>query len=282
LGYEDAVELALLRDRERMDAVHGLAEYAPDELREKLWSLFPDIEYHGNYLWCAAAMELTAPLTTDETARLKDWWSGQLSDGWGEGFEQREINVGREELYIVPWSSDDGFFIDTEREFRRRLRLEPSERAALSAPQTPKERLTAKLGAELDEYHTDLLTKTKEQIIGLAFQTAAVSDAFFVLNEGLNLSDAQIAALLEADSPLRDVAEALRESVNEHVGELIEEDILEIAHIKVKAESRDLLVQRREDGTTSVLDTLRRARENPPEAKPKINRQGHNKSDHDL
>ena len=123
--HQDGIDLALRRDRDRMDADHGLAEYLPAELREKIWSLFPDIEYHGNYFYCVASVELTAPLTEAELARLKDWWSGQLSDGWGESLEQHEIKTGREELYIVTWKPGDMFFVDTEREFRQRLGLEP-------------------------------------------------------------------------------------------------------------------------------------------------------------
>ena len=122
---QDALDLALLRDRDRMDAERGLAEYLPAELREKIRSLFPDIEYYGNYFYCAATAELTAPLTEAELAKLKDWWSGQLSDGWGESFEQRELVTGREVMYVVPWWPGDMFYIDTEREFRQRLGLEP-------------------------------------------------------------------------------------------------------------------------------------------------------------
>jgi|GEM_PF-384013 len=116
------IEGEILRDRERMDSALGMAEYLPDELRAKISSIFPSIEFAGDDYYCVTKMELTAPLTSAEMSALKEWWSGQLSDGWGEGLEQREIKDGSETLYVVPWSSKEGeFFVDTQTEFDLRM-----------------------------------------------------------------------------------------------------------------------------------------------------------------
>jgi hypothetical protein len=67
--------------------------------------------------------------------------------------------------------------------------------------------------------------------------------------------------------------------------EFLKRIALESAPAQTKPEEsphREPLIQQREDGTTSVLDTLRRARENPPEAKRNNNQPGHKKSDYDL
>jgi hypothetical protein len=128
--YMDAIERAIWRDRGRMSKIRGMAEYLGGVLGEKVTAMFPSVELHGDALWCVTEVTLSEPLTPEELTELKDWWSGQLSDGWGEGFEQREITVGNCELYVVPWTSDEGFFIDTQREFDRRQgihRLTPEE-----------------------------------------------------------------------------------------------------------------------------------------------------------
>ena len=131
-GYMDQIELAMRRDRDTLDSSRGMMEYYSDSeaVNSKVHSLFPNIELRGDKLWCVAEMKLTAPLTAEETAELKEWWHGQLSDGWGESLEQREIKVPNGELYIEPWKPDQSFFIDTEREFCERLGLElPKEEA---------------------------------------------------------------------------------------------------------------------------------------------------------
>jgi hypothetical protein len=124
-GYLDAIDLFMRRDREQtMDARRGLAEYLDESLDSKIVSLFPVIELYGDKLWCVADMTLSESLTSEEMAAFKDWWSGQLSDGYGEGLEQREIRVNAGVLYIEPWTPDDHFFIDTKRELDERLGID--------------------------------------------------------------------------------------------------------------------------------------------------------------
>jgi len=151
--YMDYIELAIRRDCDSMDKTRGLAEYLPDELQGKIHSIFPSIEQRGADLYCAAIIERTEALTSDETEALKDWWSGQLSDGWGEGFEQREIRVGYQgnELYVVPWTSDDNFFIDTNREFMERHGIEMHTTEAYSSAQEFKDKMQKLLPNASDE-----------------------------------------------------------------------------------------------------------------------------------
>jgi hypothetical protein len=131
----------------------------------------------------------------------------------------------------------DGMYIDTpENRAVIAQALKAQERGESAADKPPFERLVDKLGAELGEYHAELLTRSKEYIIGEAYIAASMSDAFFSLTEELELTDAQITALLEAESPLQDVAEALRDSHNQNMCMLDADTILEAAHIEVPDE----------------------------------------------
>ena len=199
LEFTDAIELAIRRDRDRMDKVHGLAGYLPEELQSKVHSMFPSIEFHGNDLYCVATVELNEALNAYEMALLKDDWRGNLSDGWGEGFEQREIKVGDGcELYVVPWSSGDEFFIDTEREFMARLGLESPE-------------IIADLRAELIERIDNNIDDFEK---GDDFYNTALNDAMenahYILAEYTDYTSSQLNLLLEFENPLSIIADRVK------------------------------------------------------------------------
>ena len=59
-------------------------------------------------------------LSRHELSGLMDAWRSQESDGWGEGFEQREINTEEGDIYVRFWNSSDDFFIKTEQELKQR------------------------------------------------------------------------------------------------------------------------------------------------------------------
>lgn len=58
---------------------------------------------------------------------MKDYICGQYSDGWGEGFEQREISVDGGELYVHFWQPD-GFRFLNEAEFERDSSVEETHK----------------------------------------------------------------------------------------------------------------------------------------------------------
>ena len=136
VAYEDEIHIALLKERFTDEEPRGLMEYYHEgnSVDDKVFSLFIDVEERLGKLWGVATIKTSEPLTPEEYDLLKDYISGQYSDGFGEGFEQREIKIDRGDLYVSLWSSGKEFFIDTEREFAQRFGLEPLARTAADKP----------------------------------------------------------------------------------------------------------------------------------------------------
>lgn len=65
-----------------------------------------------------AVIKMTKPLTKTEIDDLKDYVTGQFSDGWGESFEQHEIQVSGGEIYVHFWDSEE-YYIKTEEEMEQ-------------------------------------------------------------------------------------------------------------------------------------------------------------------
>ena len=108
LEYETAIHDAVENDTR--DFGGDLMQYyhEDDSVRSKVVSAVPSVEICGNKLCGCMNVELREPLNEGEQAALCDYISGQYSDGWGEGFEQREIDVGDGKLYVHFWQ-EDGF-----------------------------------------------------------------------------------------------------------------------------------------------------------------------------
>ncbi len=92
-----------------------------DGVSEKLTSAVWSVELHGGRLFGRIDCSLKEPLTTEETERLRDWLTGQCSDGLGEGFEQQPIDTMDGELFVSFWNSGDDYAMMTEDEFEDHL-----------------------------------------------------------------------------------------------------------------------------------------------------------------
>ncbi len=79
-----------------------------DSVRGKVVTAIPSVEVHGNKLCGCLTVELKETLLDDEQTVLCNYISGQYSDGWGEGFEQRDIRVDDGTLAVHFWQ-EDGF-----------------------------------------------------------------------------------------------------------------------------------------------------------------------------
>ena len=108
LEYETAIRDAVENDTR--DFGGDLMQYyhEDDSVRNKVVTAVPSVEVHGNKLCGCLTVELKETLLDDEQTVLCNYITGQYSDGWGEGFEQREIDVGDGKLYVHFWQ-EDGF-----------------------------------------------------------------------------------------------------------------------------------------------------------------------------
>ncbi|MCD8362345.1 MAG: antirestriction protein ArdA [Lachnospiraceae bacterium] len=116
--YEEAIRRQIGMERLDSEGERGLAVYLGNKrLERKVHSLSPDVEAWEGELWGVLEVKSHGELQGTELDALKGFWSGQASDGWGEGFEQREIATPDGDLCVSFWNAED-YQIQTEQELK--------------------------------------------------------------------------------------------------------------------------------------------------------------------
>lgn len=120
VSYMDEILAAIEKEKLPSEGDRGLMVYfyGDEALAEKIYSLHPTVEEWNGKLWGVMVAEVYGELTEAETTELTDFASGQMSDGWGEGFEQRPIKTPDGEIYVSFWNSGK-YFLKPEQELKQ-------------------------------------------------------------------------------------------------------------------------------------------------------------------
>ena len=97
--YEESIQEAV-EQRSSDDGGNLMLYFDEGEnpgVKEKVLSAIPSVEIRGVELMGCTTVKLRESLTGPE---MQDYLKGQFSDGWGEGFEQQEIQTSDGVLYV--------------------------------------------------------------------------------------------------------------------------------------------------------------------------------------
>ena len=94
----------------------GAVARGAHEEHGKIIGVAPSFFNVDGILYGKIRVELNEQLTEEEDAEIKEFLIGQCADGFGEGLEQREIEIPEGIMYVSLWNADDYFMLN-ENEF---------------------------------------------------------------------------------------------------------------------------------------------------------------------
>lgn len=168
LSHQSDILAALVKNRMPEEAERGIMHWygQNDSIDDKVRSVVFTVEERDGQLWGVAECRVVGTLTPEELITLKEYIAGQASDGWGEGFEQDEIDIGDGDLYVHLWNWDDWSIQTEEERFGPKL-AEGLPELCYSVHESTGELIVIMRG-ECGYHHTDYSTPDKERNVELA------------------------------------------------------------------------------------------------------------------
>ena len=168
--YEGDILAALVKNRMPEETERGIMHWygKNDSVDDKVRSVVFTAEERNGQLWGVAECRVVGTLTPEELDTLKEYVSGQASDGWREGFEQRESEADGGELYVHLWNWNNWSIQTEEERFSPKI-AEGLPELCFSTILTTGELICIKRG-ETGYYPSDWDTGDKERNVELADQ----------------------------------------------------------------------------------------------------------------
>ena len=100
--YEESIQSAITASLKGSggDLMPYFSEQRTPGVKAKVLSAIPSVELRDGELMGCTTVRLKEPLNDVEMKVLQEYLWGQFSDGWGEGFEQQEIQTSDGVLYV--------------------------------------------------------------------------------------------------------------------------------------------------------------------------------------
>lgn len=121
---QDAIEADQKRDIDTMAMYFWTHDQKVNEsIRAKLLTCKWGVASLGFTLYGQVEVTATESFTEKEVRAMKEWISGQNSDGLGESFENRPIETEDGDLHVHFWHSGNDYFIVTDSEVDQELHV---------------------------------------------------------------------------------------------------------------------------------------------------------------